>query len=107
MHRNKLARQRTQVAAGLANWEVTTCQAGVLSDDDRDQLILIRHGESEWNRDHRFTGWADVDLTELGRAQMHDAGALLRREGLAVDQAFTSVLSRCIRSHRISDGADD
>ena len=62
------------------------------------QLILIRHGESEWNRDQRFTGWADVGLTELGRAQMHDAGALLRREGLRVDLAYTSVLSRCIRS---------
>jgi 2,3-bisphosphoglycerate-dependent phosphoglycerate mutase len=62
------------------------------------QLVLIRHGESEWNRDHRFTGWADVGLTELGREQMHDAGALLRREGLTFDRAFTSVLSRCIRS---------
>jgi len=62
------------------------------------QLILIRHGESEWNRDHRFTGWADVGLTELGRLQMQEAGALLRREGLVADLAFTSVLSRCVRS---------
>jgi 2,3-bisphosphoglycerate-dependent phosphoglycerate mutase len=62
------------------------------------QLILIRHGESEWNRDNRFTGWADVGLTERGRAHMHDAGALLRREGLVADLAFTSLLSRCIRS---------
>jgi 2,3-bisphosphoglycerate-dependent phosphoglycerate mutase len=62
------------------------------------QLILIRHGESEWNRDQRFTGWADVGLTELGRAQMQQASALLRREGLVVDLAFTSVLSRCVRS---------
>jgi 2,3-bisphosphoglycerate-dependent phosphoglycerate mutase len=62
------------------------------------QLILIRHGESEWNRDQRFTGWADVGLTELGHAQMHEAGALLPREGWVVDLAFTSVLSRCVRS---------
>lgn len=62
------------------------------------QIILIRHGESEWNRDHRFTGWADVGLTETGRQQMVDAGALLAREHLGVDLAFTSVLSRCILS---------
>lgn len=62
------------------------------------ELILIRHGESEWDRDHRFTGWADVALTELGRLQMQEAGVLLRREGLVADLAFTSVLSRCVRS---------
>jgi 2,3-bisphosphoglycerate-dependent phosphoglycerate mutase len=62
------------------------------------QLILIRHGESVWNRDNRFTGWADVGLTEKGSAQMHEAGALLRREGHMIDVAFTSVLSRCILS---------
>ncbi len=62
------------------------------------QLILVRHGESLWTRDQRFTGWADVGLTELGRAQMLEVGALLRREGLLPDLAFTSVLGRCIRS---------
>lgn len=62
------------------------------------QLVLIRHGESEWNRDNRFTGWADVGLTVRGRAHMREAGTLLRREGIAVDMAFTSVLSRCILS---------
>ncbi|MEC5213131.1 2,3-bisphosphoglycerate-dependent phosphoglycerate mutase [Polaromonas sp. CG_9.5] len=62
------------------------------------QLILIRHGESEWNRDNRFTGWADVGLTERGRIDMQAAGALLRKEGLLIDLAFTSLLSRCIVS---------
>lgn len=62
------------------------------------QLILIRHGESEWNRDNRFTGWADVGLTEHGRIHMHAAGALLRKEGFLIDLAFTSLLSRCIVS---------
>lgn len=62
------------------------------------QLILIRHGESEWNRDNRFTGWADVGLTERGRIDMQAAGALLRKEGFLIDLAFTSLLSRCIVS---------
>lgn len=62
-------------------------------------LILIRHGESEWNRDNRFTGWADVGLTEPGRQNMVDAGRALRRQGFGVDLAFSSVLSRCVLSH--------
>jgi 2,3-bisphosphoglycerate-dependent phosphoglycerate mutase len=60
--------------------------------------VLIRHGESLWNRDQRFTGWADVDLTDEGLAQMHDAAAVLRDNGIAIDIAFSSVLRRCIRS---------
>lgn len=64
-------------------------------------LTLVRHGESEWNRDDRFTGWADVDLTDLGRQQMRGAAAVLRDAGVPVDIAFTSVLRRCIRSQWI------
>ncbi len=64
-------------------------------------LILVRHGESQWNRDNRFTGWADVGLTEEGVAQMRDAAAAIRAAGLEFDVAHTSVLRRCIRSQWI------
>ncbi|MES2188171.1 MAG: 2,3-bisphosphoglycerate-dependent phosphoglycerate mutase [Pseudomonadota bacterium] len=60
--------------------------------------MLIRHGESLWNRDQRFTGWADVDLTDEGVAQMRDAAAVLHDNGITIDVAFSSVLLRCIRS---------
>ena len=56
-------------------------------------LVLVRHGESEWNRLNRFTGWKDVDLTEEGVAEAHLAGAMLRAEGCRFDIAFTSTLS--------------
>jgi len=61
-------------------------------------LILLRHGESTWNREDRFTGWTDVDLTDEGIAEAHAAGGLLREEGFEIDVAFTSVLKRAIRT---------
>jgi 2,3-bisphosphoglycerate-dependent phosphoglycerate mutase len=61
-------------------------------------LIFIRHGESTWNRENRFTGWTDVDLTEKGVAEAIRGGHDLAEAGVAVDVAFTSVLKRAIRS---------
>jgi 2,3-bisphosphoglycerate-dependent phosphoglycerate mutase len=61
-------------------------------------LVLLRHGESEWNLSNRFTGWTDVDLTETGVAEARDSGRLLREEGLSFDLAHTSVLKRAIRT---------
>ncbi len=61
-------------------------------------LVLIRHGESDWNRENRFTGWTDVDLSEVGVAEAHEAGRLLREGGFEFDIAFTSVLRRAIRT---------
>ena len=62
------------------------------------KLVLLRHGESSWNRENRFTGWTDVDLSETGIAEAHDAGRLLRAEGFDFDIAYTSVLRRAIRT---------
>ncbi|MDE2047233.1 MAG: 2,3-diphosphoglycerate-dependent phosphoglycerate mutase [Betaproteobacteria bacterium] len=62
------------------------------------QLILIRHGESAWNRENRFTGWTDVDLTEQGIAEAQAAGRLLKAEGYTFDLAYTSVLKRAVRT---------
>ena len=58
------------------------------------QLVLIRHGESTWNLENRFTGWTDVPLTETGIAQAKEAGRLLSAEGFDFDVAYTSVLKR-------------
>ncbi len=62
------------------------------------KLVLLRHGESEWNRANRFTGWTDVDLSEKGLEEARAAGDLLRQEGYAFDLAYTSVLKRAIRT---------
>jgi len=62
------------------------------------KLVLLRHGESIWNRENRFTGWVDVGLTEQGQAEAHAAGELLGREGFVFDVAFTSVLKRAIKT---------
>lgn len=62
------------------------------------KLVLLRHGESTWNRENKFTGWTDVDLSEKGMAEAHDAARVLKTEGYAFDFAFTSVLKRAIRT---------
>lgn len=62
------------------------------------QVVLFRHGESQWNLDNRFTGWVDVDLTENGRAEAARAGKLLKEAGFKFDLAFTSVLKRAIHT---------
>lgn len=62
------------------------------------KLVLIRHGESSWNLENRFTGWVDVDLTETGIRQAKTAGQLLKAEGYEFDLAYTSVLKRAIRT---------
>jgi 2,3-bisphosphoglycerate-dependent phosphoglycerate mutase len=61
-------------------------------------LVLLRHGESTWNKENRFTGWTDVDLSETGVAEAHEGGRLLREEGYRFDVAYTSVLKRAIRT---------
>jgi 2,3-bisphosphoglycerate-dependent phosphoglycerate mutase len=62
------------------------------------KLVLLRHGESDWNRENRFTGWTDVDLSQKGVEEARAAGRLLRSGGYAFDLAFTSVLKRAIRT---------
>ena len=62
------------------------------------KLVLIRHGESVWNKENRFTGWTDVDLSERGRNEAHKGGQLLREGGYTFDVAYTSVLKRAIRT---------
>ena len=62
------------------------------------KLVLIRHGESTWNLDNRFTGWTDVDLTNTGIAQARNAGQMLKAEGYDFDVAYTSVLKRATRT---------
>jgi len=71
------------------------------------KLVLLRHGESEWNRENRFTGWTDVDLTDAGRREAQAAGELLRQEGYSFDIAYTSVLKRAIRTLWITLDAMD
>ncbi|MEZ4647372.1 MAG: 2,3-diphosphoglycerate-dependent phosphoglycerate mutase [Candidatus Eisenbacteria bacterium] len=61
-------------------------------------LVLLRHGQSLWNKENRFTGWVDVDLSEQGRAEAKQAGELLRAEGFTFDLAYTSLLKRAIRT---------
>lgn len=71
------------------------------------KLVLLRHGESQWNMENRFTGWADVDLTDKGIEEAKAAGELLKNEGFKFDKAFTSFQKRAIRTLWITlDGMD-
>jgi 2,3-bisphosphoglycerate-dependent phosphoglycerate mutase len=62
------------------------------------KLVLIRHGESTWNKENRFTGWTDVDLSAKGREEAHEGGRVLKAEGYTFDVAYTSVLRRAIHT---------
>ncbi len=62
------------------------------------ELVLLRHGQSQWNLENRFTGWVDVNLTAQGEAEARRGGELMKAQGLEFDRAFTSVLTRAIRT---------
>ncbi len=62
------------------------------------KVVLLRHGESTWNKENRFTGWTDVDLSEKGIKEAHTAGQTLKKEGYTFDIAYTSVLKRAIKT---------
>ncbi len=70
-------------------------------------VVLVRHGESTWNKENRFTGWTDVDLTERGKEEAREAGRLIREAGYTFDLAYTSVLTRAIRTLWIALDAMD
>lgn len=65
------------------------------------KLVLLRHGESDWNRENRFTGWTDVDLTDRGIEEARQAGQVLKQEGYTFDLVFTSVLKRAIKTSNL------
>src|SRR2546429_1729850 len=103
LKRRPYRRQRGRLAnvkcaeAALAS---AASYAAALSDKGTNvkKLVLLRHGESVWNRENRFTGWTDVDLSEQGRAEAAAAGRALLARGLTFDVAFTSVLKRAVRT---------
>ncbi|HEY5072587.1 MAG TPA: 2,3-diphosphoglycerate-dependent phosphoglycerate mutase [Caulobacteraceae bacterium] len=71
------------------------------------RLVLLRHGQSRWNLENRFTGWVDVDLTAVGEAEATRAGELIAAEAIAFDRAFASVLKRALRTGDIALAAAD
>src|SRR5215510_2565777 len=62
------------------------------------RLVLLRHGESDWNRENRFTGWTDVGLSEKGMKEATEAGSQMREQGYVFDFAYTSVLKRAMKT---------
>src|SRR5215210_9119128 len=82
-------------------------KAGTVALPAMSTLILVRHGESTWNKENRFTGWTDVDLSDKGVDEAKAAGQLLAAEGLDVDIAHTSVQKRAIRTLQLALEAAD
>jgi 2,3-bisphosphoglycerate-dependent phosphoglycerate mutase len=78
-----------------------------MPNDSMTKLVLLRHGQSIWNLSNRFTGWTDVDLTDLGREEAREAGRLLKEGGYVFDVAYTSVLTRAIKTLGIALNALD
>lgn len=81
-----------------AYYRICSLQTTALPSHPMYKLVLLRHGESDWNRENRFTGWTDVDLSARGVEEARAGGRLLRSEGYEFDLAFTSVLRRAIRT---------
>ena len=65
------------------------------------KLVLLRHGESQWNLENRFTGWTDVGLTKKGQEEARTAGSLMKKENISFDTVYTSVLKRANRTMEI------
>ena len=85
----------------IAQQDPSNSAAQALSNQNKPatyKIVLIRHGESQWNLENRFTGWTDIDLTAHGMKEAHAAGQLLKAEGYTFDVAYTSVLKRAIRT---------
>ena len=94
-----LVRHLTELRRGLAKrCREAVAGPGIEPRATMHKLVLLRHGESTWNRENRFTGWTDVDLSEKGREEAKEAARLLREGGYVFDIAFTSVLKRAIRT---------
>ena len=62
------------------------------------RIVLLRHGESQWNRENKFTGWTDVDLTEKGVEEAVEAGKIMKEKGFLFDKAYTSYLKRAVKT---------
>lgn len=71
------------------------------------RIVFVRHGQSEWNALNQFTGWMDVELSDIGLTEAHEAGKKIKEAGIELDMAFTSVLKRAIKTcHIVLEDSD-